>query len=163
MKIKLITIITITVLVVVIRLAFMTDVFDNIEIVYDKVDYIEHDIYYYNGDTLTSITYKFEELDYIYVFEMLTCKSNTVEVGYYSKLVLSTIVYDVNVIGKILYFNISEDFLRYNEDDDRKIVNQLKYTFSNLGFDKLILKVDSNILYDIGSINISSGIPLQNK
>lgn len=163
MKYKIITIIAIFLTVFLIKLSFNKDAFTNYKYVYEQVEQHKHDVYYYENDKLVYVTIAFDEsIDIVGLFDLLTNKSNSISFDFDTKLIISSQVIDYEITGKNLAVNITEDFLRYKEEDCYKIYLQIKNTFSYLGYDNLILKVEDDVLEMLGYIDIKDGIELSN-
>ncbi len=163
MKCKLLTLVVVITAVFIFRLSFMKDKIDDFEIVYEQVEVINHKIYYYNDTKLVYIEHPFDnEIKVDDIFNLLTNKSNSIKEDYDTKLVTSTKLIDYEIESNIITINLSEEFMRFKEDNCFEIYSQLQHSFSNIGFTNLIIKVENIKLDNIGFINISNGIPLSN-
>ncbi len=163
MKYKLLITVAIFLSVFVIRLSFINDSFDNCDFVYEKKEQYKHDVYYYDNNTLVYVTITFDEqIEISYLFDLLTNKSNTISNDYDTKLVVSTQLINIETSGNNLVINLTEEFLRYKEEECYQIYLQLKNTFSNLDFQTLFINVEDIPLMQIGYLNIENGIELSN-
>lgn len=163
MKIKIIVPLIVIATVFVFRLSIEKQKIDSYEIVYEKIEQNTHDVYYYENNKLVFVTVSFDGvIEVNELFDLLTNKSNSIKEEYDTKLTTSTILLDYEINDLEIILNVSSDFLRINESDCYEIFVQLKNTFSNLGFNKLSIKVENELISKIGYIDISAGILLSN-
>lgn len=163
MKYKLLTIAVFILGVFVFRLSFIKDIVSDYEIVYEQVQTIEHKIYYYDETNLVYVNIDFDhDIKVEDVFDLLTNKSNSIIEDYDTKLIVSTKLIDYEINNNTIILNLSEDFLRYKEEECGEIYNQLKHSYSNIGYSSLVIKINNIHLEKIGFINIKDGIPLSN-
>lgn len=163
LKYKILVPILVITCVFLLKFSITKDKISKYEIVYEKVEQVTHDVYYYDNDKLVYVTISFDNnIEVKYLFDLLTNKSNTINNSYDTKLIVSTILINYEIEDKCLTVNLSEDFLRYNDNDAYSIFVQLRNTFSNLGYETLLIKVEEELLQTIGYINISNGITLSN-
>lgn len=149
--------------VFVFRLSIEKDKVDSYEIVYEKVDTVYHNIYYYDNEKLVYIEYSFNDIIEVdHLFDLLTNKSNSIKQDYDTKLIITTKLIDYEVVDNNLVLNVDEEFLRFEVESSYQILSQLRNTFSNLGYEYLFIKVNNESLDFIGNINISNGILLTN-
>ncbi|MFI3251523.1 MAG: hypothetical protein R3Y60_00135 [bacterium] len=163
MKMKIIIPLFIVCSVFVIRLGLSNNKVEKYEIVYEQVQRVSHNIFYYDNDTLVYVSTVFnEKVEVEYVFDLLTNKSNSIKESYDTKLITSTTLINYEVEDETLILNLSEDFLRFEEELSYQIFSQLRNSFSNLGYDILKIKVEGTYIEKLGYVNIIDGIPLSN-
>lgn len=163
MRYKVLTLIIVVLAVFIFRFGFMKEKITNYEIVYEQITTIDHKVYFYDEDSLVYVNVKFEnDVTIEKLFNILTINSNSIKETYDTKLNLSSKLLNFSVEKNNIFLNINEDFLRFEDEDSIKILNQLQNTFSNLGYDFLYLKINDIKLDYIGFINVESGIKLSN-
>lgn len=163
MKNKVLIIISIVLLAFFLRVNFMKDRVENIEYVYEQRELIDYSVFYYNENELVHVVISVDDEEYIpMLFNLLTNQSNTIKEDYETKLIVSTKLISYEIEEDNLMINLTEDFLRYKEGDGFKIINQLKNTFSNLGYENLLIKVEGVMLESIDEISIYNGLSLYN-
>lgn len=163
MKAKIFVPFIIITLVLLIKISVAKDKVDNYEIVYEQIEQINHNVYYYDDKTLVYVTHYFEdEVKIDYLFNLLTNKSNSIKESYDTALVVSTQVLNYEIIDGSIFLNLDNEFIRYNEECSYQIFSQIKHTFSNIGYYKLYIKIENELLLNIGHIDISNGITLHN-
>lgn len=163
LKYKICTIVFIVLGVFVLRLSMIKDKVSDFEFVYEQVEQVTHKVYYYDSTKLVYIDIVFDNnVSVVELFDLLSNQSNSIKEDYDTKIITSTKLLSYEVVNEELHINLSDDFLRYNEEECFLIYNQLRNTFSNLGYTSLKIKVDDNYLEFIGYINITNGIELYN-
>ncbi len=163
MKAKIIIPLFIIVSVFLVRLSVVKDKVEDYEIVYEEVKRLSHNVYYYDGEKLVSVSYTFDNtIEVNYLFDLLTNKSNSIKEDYDTKLIITTRLLSYEIKDNNIILNVDNEFTRYNEVECYQIYSQLKNTFSNLGYESLIINVNDILLENIGYIDISCGIVLTN-
>ncbi len=162
-KNKILIIVSVVLIAFILKVNFGSNRVDNVEFVYEQRTQKDYLVYYYDDTSLVNVIISLEDDDIITtLFNLLTNQSNSIKEDYQTKLITSTNIIDYYDDGNNLTLNLSSDFLRYKDSDAFYIINQLKNTFSNLGYDKLYIKVDSEYINNIANIVIKDGINLSN-
>lgn len=163
MKAKIFVPLIIIAIVFLIKISVVNDKIEKYEIVYEQIEQVDHKVYYYDNQKLVYVSCLFDgKIQIDYLFDLLTNKSNSIKESYDTSLVISTQVLDYEIDNQDIYLNLDEEFSRYNEESSYQIYSQIKHTFSNLGYGKIFIKIEGNLLLSIGHIDISNGIILQN-
>lgn len=89
------------------------------------------------------------------IFKLYTKKSNSLPIGFYSPIVLSTEIFEYKSNDDVLIIKVSDDFFR-------SITNELKtslsWTFKQLGYQKIIIQTNTKTL----EINCDENVVLNN-
>lgn len=163
MKNKLLIIISIVLAVFILKTNFLPDRVEDVEYVFEQREQVEYDVYYYDDEKLVKLNVSLDTEEVVStLFDLISNKSNSIKEDYDTKIITSTKLIDYTIEDTTLTLNLDSEFLRYKEEDGFKIINQLKNTFSNLGYTKLVLNVEDVLLENISNITIYDGIELYN-
>ena len=90
------------------------------------------------------------------VFEYLTSKANTTYYASYVNLSTKLISYEIR--NDAIYLNLTNDFYRIDDSKVDLALAQILYTYKNLSYEKVFIKVEDFLVEQVGNCNISNGI-----
>lgn len=87
-----------------------------------------------------------ESDDIIQKWDLLTSKSNTYPLGYYTPIETSTTLSKYEILHNKLTLVVSEDFLN---SDGKNALASIAWTFCNDDIDEVVIKVDNNVINNL--------------
>lgn len=90
------------------------------------------------------------------VFAYLTSKANTSSYASYVNLSTKLISYEIR--NDFIYLNLTNDFYRIDDSKVDLALAQILYTYKNLRYEKVFIKVDDVLVEQVGNCNLANGI-----
>lgn len=131
---------------------------------------LENDDIEYTYNNITSAIYLVDRDDYVARTNIASCncsdvdkakdllegliiggkKSGIIPNGFRSIIPPDTSILDINLENKILTINFSKELLEVSEPEEEKMIESIIYTLTSIkGIDKVIIKVEGNILTNL--------------
>lgn len=89
-------------------------------------------------------------------FAYLTSKANTS--NYASCVNLSTKLISYEIRNDAIYLNVTSDFYRIDDSKVDLALAQILYTYKNLNYKKVFIKIDDVLVEQVGNCNLANGI-----